>query len=360
MPTSFTVFSLGNLTDIDTRNGDNDAENAGALVGSVFGGVGNALVNNAAEFSPGNTGFSGGTNTAYDQDNSPNETFQINGGANQVFDSAAVYNATITYIDGTTATVSAVIFQDINGNTYWAPEFSANADQSAMEAAAIRSLELNSLAGDTYSGLNGTRESWDYVTCYVRGTHILTPRGERLIEDLRIGDTVSTRDHGAQTIRWIGQTQAVAQGKLAPIKIAKGSLGVDYPVRDLWVSRQHRMLLRSRIAERMFGSAEVLTPAIKLTLLKGIEVAEAPMPVTYFHLLLDRHEILYAEGALSESLLTGPGALNAMGAEAVEELNTLFPGIAQTRIEPARPIVQNARLAKLFERHAKHGRELVS
>jgi hypothetical protein len=359
LPTTFTVFSLGNLADIDTTEGNNLAENANALVGSVFGGPGTAFLQNAQTFSPGSTGFTGGTTNAYDQDNSPSETFRINGGANQTFDSSVIYNATITYSDGTTAGITAVVFQDTLGNTYWAPEFAANADQVAMEAGPIQSLTLNSLSGASFNGLTGNRQSWTVVTCYVRGTNILTSVGEQPIEDLAIGDLVQTRDNGLQPIRWIGHSKALGMGKLAPIRIAKGALGKNNPKRDMYVSRQHRMLLQSKIAERMFGTSEVLVPAIKLTGMPGIEEAPGMVPISYFHLLTDRHEIIYAEGAQSETLLTGPQARNAMGPEAIQELETLFPGLVNKAVTPARPIFQSARLRNLFDRHLKHGLNLT-
>ncbi len=361
MPTTFTVFSLGVLSDIDTTEGNTLAENAGALVGGVYGGPGNALLNNAQTFSPGTTGFAGGTATAYDQNNSPNENFRINGGANQTFDSSAIYNATITYSDGTTASITAVIFQDTAGNSYWAPEFSANADQTAMEAGPIQSLKLDSVSGDTFSGLTGDRQAWsNYVTCYVRGTRIATSTGERAIDTLSIGDAVATRDHGFQPIRWIGKTSVLAMGRMAPVRIKRDALGPNVPRQDLFVSRQHRMLLESKVAQRMFGTREVLVPAIKLTSVPGIDAAPRPCLVTYFHLLTERHEIIYAEGAPTETLLTGPLARSAMGQDAVDELESLFPGVIDENPGPARPIIANANANHLVMRHLKNTQQLTA
>ena len=117
MPTTFDAISLGNLADIDTTEGNSVADNASALVGLTFGGVGDAIWKDFVSLCPGTGGFTGGTGTAYDQDNSPPENFRIDGGPNQVFDGTSIYNATITFNDGTTDTVTAVIFQDANGNT---------------------------------------------------------------------------------------------------------------------------------------------------------------------------------------------------------------------------------------------------
>ncbi|WP_281859531.1 Hint domain-containing protein, partial [Litoreibacter halocynthiae] len=302
MPTTFNVISLGNFASIDPTEGNTTAENASSLVGQTIGGPGNSLVNNIQSFSPSGSGFGGGSTTAYDMNNSAaNESFSINGGAAQTFDGTSIYNATITYIDGTTATITAVIFQDTAGNTYMAPEFSANADQAALEAGAIRSLSLDSLVGNSYSGLTGTRETFNFVTCFTTGVQITTPTGSVNVEDIVEGDLLFTRDHGFQRVRWVGQAKRAALGKNTPIRIEAGALGLGLPIRDLIVSQQHRMLVSSAIARRVAGAQEVLIPAKKLLGLPGIAYADDMIVVTYHHILLDRHEIIFAEGAPTES-----------------------------------------------------------
>ncbi len=362
MPTTFTVFSLGTVTnpstgslvDIDPIDGNTLAENAGLLVGQTFGGVGNALLNQAVTMSPGSGGFGGGTSDAYDQDNTPNESFRINGGPGQVFDAAAVYNATITYVDGTTASISAVVFQDTAGNLYFAPELTANSDQAALEAGGIRSLTLDSLNGASFSGLSGNRVVWDFVTCYVAGTRIATEDGDRPIEQLQVGDRVFTRDHGLQPIRWIGNSTVRAVGKLAPVRFTQGALGQNAPERDLLVSRQHRMLVSSAVCERMFGSTEILVPAIKLTALQGVFVEEQAAPLTYYHLMTDQHDIIYAEGVPSETMLSGPQAMDVLSDVALAELVAIFPDIHKEIPQPARAIERGKRIDRLILRHKQH------
>lgn len=205
MPTTFNVLSLGVQPIIDPTEGNNVAENASALENMTFGSVTDPLWELSQSFSPGTGGFGGGTSTAYDQDNSlSNESFRLDGGPEQVFDASVVYNAVITYTDGTTANITAVVFQDTAGNTYLAPEFSANADQTALEAGPIRSLTLNSLVSNTFSGMTGSRQTSNFAVCFTAGTMIATPDGERAIETLKVGDLVETLDNGPQAIRWIG------------------------------------------------------------------------------------------------------------------------------------------------------------
>lgn len=360
MPTTFNVIFLGNLADIDTTEGNTTAENASALVGSTFGSAGNALVNNIQSFSPGSTGFGGGTSTAYDMNNnSANETFSINGGLDQTFDGTSIYNATITYIDGTTATITAVVFQDTAGNTYLAPEFSANADQAALEAAAIRSISLDSLVGNGYSGLTGSRETFNFVTCFATGTLIATPTGQVAIEDLKVDDILLTRDHGFRRIRWLGKALRPALGKLTPVRIKAGALGLGLPMRDLIVSPQHRMLVSSAIARRVAGAQEVLIPAKKLIGLPGIDYAEDMITVTYHHILMDQHEIIFAEGAPTESLLTGAMARQAIGTEALREIENLFPELLLTASDPARIIPRGSQMRELVARHGKNTKPLL-
>ena len=96
-------------------------------------------------------------------------------------------------------------------------------------------------------------------------------------------------------------------------------------------------------------------PAIKLTLLPGVFIEEGDAPVTYYHVMTDAHEIVFAEGAPSETLLCGPMALQALGPEAIEELQAIFPNLLETAPVPARPIQRDNRIEQLLLRHTKNG-----
>ncbi len=205
------------------------------------------------------------------------------------------------------------------------------------------------------------------VPCFVTGTLISTPAGSKPIEDLSEGDLVLTADRGPQPIRWIGARRLTPaelriRPRLRPVRIAAGALGAGLPRRNLRVSAQHRMLVRSPIAVRMFNAREVLISAGKLVGLPGITIDDAPGCVTYLHMLFDHHEIVTAEGAPSESLFTGPQALRSVGAEARAEILALFPELATPdhNAVAARPIPGKGRLARhLIYRHLKNGRPLI-
>ncbi|MDO5369385.1 Hint domain-containing protein [Paracoccus sp. (in: a-proteobacteria)] len=207
------------------------------------------------------------------------------------------------------------------------------------------------------------------VTCFATGTLIETGDGPRPVHLLRVGDLVRTRDHGLQPLRWLGGRRLSAAGlaanpSLNPIRIAAGALGPGMPLRDLVLSPQHRILVRSAIAERMTGSTEVLIAAVHLVGHPGIERVPAEDGIGYWHLMFDRHEIVFAEGAEAESLYLGPMAVASMTGGALRELRALFPDLVDPgQGDPpptARPVMRGKPVAKLIERQVRNFKPLVS
>ena len=199
------------------------------------------------------------------------------------------------------------------------------------------------------------------IPCFTAGTRIHTPKGYVDIGTLRVGDSVTTADWGAKPIRWIGrrrldQREMSRNAGLRPVRILAGALGQNLPKRDLLVSRQHRMLVSSRVAERMFGRHEVLISAIKLTALPGIFVDQDVPQVEYIHLLFDDHHLLLAEGAPSESLYLGSEAQKALSPEGRAEIERLFPDLQgrSENNEPARYVPPGHLQKRLITRHAKN------
>jgi hypothetical protein len=220
----------------------------------------------------------------------------------------------------------------------------------------------------TVAGLDtSTPTPFPGVPCFVAGTLIQTFRGAVAVEDLQVGDRVLTMDCGYQPICWIGgrrlsRAELEANPKLTPIRIRAGALGAGKPDADLLVSPQHRVLVRSKIAKRVFDNIEVLIPANKLTTIDGIETEWEAQGVEYFHMLFDAHQIVFANGAPTESLFTGPEALKAMSLEARVEIETLFPEISAPGFVPVpvRPIPEMGRQVKvLAQRHKKNKQPLL-
>ncbi|OZB17942.1 MAG: hypothetical protein B7X55_05575 [Rhodobacterales bacterium 34-62-10] len=187
----------------------------------------------------------------------------------------------------------------------------------------ISSIDLGRFA--TAAGSDATLSSAlnNAVTvCFAAGVLITTIDGEVPVEKLCVGDLILTLDEGFQPLRWIGcqaltPTDLACKPELRPIRIRAGALGAGVPRRDLVVSPHHRIFARSKIARNMFGCHEVLVAAKDLLFLDGIEVDCGPGGVDYWHLLFDKHQLIYAEGAIAESLYAGPEALKAVGAMAM-------------------------------------------
>ena len=202
------------------------------------------------------------------------------------------------------------------------------------------------------------------VPCFVAGTLIDTETGPRPVETLRRGDRVMTGDAGAQPILWaggraLGLPELLSQPELNPYRIAAGALGPGVPTRDLWLSPQHRVLLRSRVAARMFGTRDVLVAVKKLAGCPGI-TPQTVKKVSYHHVLLAAHHVLRANGAPCESLYLGPQARKMLDPAALREIALLFPGLVSgcDAMRPARPLIEGRRALKLARRHIRNTRPL--
>ena len=141
------------------------------------------------------------------------------------------------------------------------------------------------------------------------------------VENLKTGDLVVTLDNGLQAIRWIGMRKMAATGRLAPIVFQAGAVG---NVRELRVSPQHRMLIANWKTELYFGQFEVLVAAKHLVNDNTICQCEGG-EVEYFHLMFDKHEVIFAEGIPTESFHPGDQGINTLHSAAREELFEIFP-----------------------------------
>lgn len=354
MPT-IEAFYLGTTYDLDPDESDYVTEYANDLSGLIFGSAGAPLYDSIDMLTltdsdgdgiiESNDSFGFGENLTY-------------GGVSSGLDSEVQYDVTVTYSDGSTATTSMLVFQDESGRVFLAPHTELHADNVVLDDHPIVSIELGVVSGDGYSGVQSNLEQDAFITCFVAGTLIATKQGLKNIAQLSVGDRVCTMDHGYQPIRWIGARRVWAIGRFAPIQIAAGALGQGLPTRNLRVSPQHRILVRSKIAQRIFGMREVLLPAKKMVGMPGITVVQAVAHVTYWHFLFDHHEIVFSEGAATESFYTGPEAMNGVDLDTRSEIFALFPELSEQNSlpKPARPIAQGKQQKQLISRHKKNGR----
>ncbi|MDQ7263146.1 Hint domain-containing protein [Paracoccus sp. PS-1] len=368
--TSIRVIYLGTHRDLDPDERFLGAERAAELVGSTFGSADRPLAReiNAITLHDGND------DGAISFDNRfgvSSGEYGIHDGVRHYADSGIIYRGTVTYTDGTSArNVQLRILQDTDGNLVLVPPpaTAAQAEIDGVTSKPIQSITLTSYVRSDFDRLDTSRyglEGAPAFICFRHGTLILTQRGQVPVEALRIGDMVVTRDHGAQPLRWIGSKPVEsallrAFEKMRPVRIRAGALGSGLPSRDLYVSQQHRILVSSKIAERICGAAEVLVAAKHLTGIKGIELVDDCEALTYYHLLFDRHEIVCSEGALTESLFTGPEALKSVSPEARAEILALFPGLLSESgaREPARRLGNGREGRQLAKRHAANRRAL--
>jgi hypothetical protein len=212
-------------------------------------------------------------------------TMTINGGGGQdtvVYTSLGVEGAQFTGSNGQPLTI-------VNGTIYTGEAVTVSwSDGSESEGS------------DTLNGIGSiqfTDATIDITPCYCPGTLIKTPRGETAVEKLKIGDKVITMSGIAQPIKWIGRR---SYGKrflrnskeILPICIKAGALADDVPKRDLWISPHHAMYLDGVLIEAK-------------DLINGVSIVQAEHVegVEYFHVELDTHDVIIAEGALSESFI---------------------------------------------------------
>lgn len=187
------------------------------------------------------------------------------------------------------------------------------------------------------------------VVCFTPGTWIDTPGGARQIEHLAAGDKVMTVDGGALELVWTGSRRMTLRDlhrrpDLAPVRIRAGVLSGGVGDCDLLVSPDHRMLLRNRHA----GTGEALEALVSARdLVDGGAVVREPVvaPVTYVHLLLERHHLLIANGFESESF--HPAAADLAAVPEADRLR-LFDVLPMLKVDPllygpwARPALSRA------------------
>ena len=193
------------------------------------------------------------------------------------------------------------------------------------------------------------------VVCFTTGTMIRTPFGPRAVETLWPGDTVLTVDEGPQMIRWVGRrtissTELQAYPHLRPIVIRKDALAPGCPDRDMSVSPQHRLLIDSPETTLLFGQSEVLAPAQGLQDGALVYQDETQAPVTYHHLMFDRHQLLWSDGLRSESYLPGRFSISTMEDQTRAELLRIFPvlSLGPETYGPAARRVLKSREAQLI------------
>ncbi|MGH1330312.1 MAG: Hint domain-containing protein [Paracoccaceae bacterium] len=225
---------------------------------------------------------------------------------------------TITHVNGVAVNVGDSVLVATGQTVTLLADGTFDVTTDSDEEAVTFTYGIESSTGDTDVGF----VTLNTIPCFVAGTMIMTPSGERPVESLEPGALVMTHDDGPQPVRWLGRRTVAAQGNFAPIRIRAGALGDGH--RELMLSPQHRVLIRNHMADLLFGDAEVLVAAKDLVndlTIRPVEGGE----VEYVHVLFDRHQVIYAEGLPTESFLPGPAVMNQFERETLDEICTIFP-----------------------------------
>ena len=310
-----TIF-LGNLPEIDTNESSTDGENLAPLL-TTFGSPSEPLSKQIVDIS---TNSADGTMTSDNAPSGDTITYDLGGGpVTTAIDTGQFANITITYRDGTTTTQNVGIIQDQLGNVF----LLAFDGQTALGAKPIESLTVNGVGSSGSSYSQTGFDSIEFV-CFASGTQIDCPGGPLPVEAIRPGDMVDTLDSGPSLVRWTGSRTLVFPGSpesQRPVLIPAGALGRNLPKRDLVVSPQHRMLLHDPAELDVTG---VFAIARALTGLPRLRVMTEASSVTYHSLLLDRHEVLIAEGAPAESFYPGPVAMEILAPRDRSRIRAMF------------------------------------
>ncbi len=173
--------------------------------------------------------------------------------------------------------------------------------------------------GNAFGDVGGQGTITGDIPCYCRGTLIATKDGDKRVEDLAIGDEVVTLSGALRPIKWMGRRsfggRFIQDNKdILPVCIKAGALDENVPQRDLWISPHHAMYVDG-----------VLIEAKDLVNAMSIVQAERAETVEYFHVELETHDVIVAEGALSETYLEDDNRAMFHNAQGYE---TLYPAAA--------------------------------
>jgi len=149
----------------------------------------------------------------------------------------------------------------------------------------------------TFADWSGSDAFLSTAACFSRGTLISTPEGEVLVEALAIGAAVMTLGGQARPIRWIGRRAydgrfIAGNRKVLPIRIAADAMAPGVPARDLYLSPEHSLYIDGVLVQ-----AKDLVNGATIVQADGIDRVE------YFHLELDDHDVIFADGAAAETFV---------------------------------------------------------
>ena len=183
----------------------------------------------------------------------------------------------------------------ILGDSVASATYDSNTGQLILTGSLGSSFTLSfngSYTQDDFTVQNGSVETM----CFMAGTRIATPRGDIPVEHLAIGETVRGQFSSVAPIDWIGYRHIDCRRhpclqKLWPVRVVAGAFADGLPYRDLWLSPDHAVFVDG-----------VLIP-IKYLINDSTIRQEQRDEITYYHIELRTHDVLFAEGLPVESYL---------------------------------------------------------
>ncbi|MGJ0506484.1 MAG: Hint domain-containing protein [Methylocystis sp.] len=178
--------------------------------------------------------------------------------------------------------------------------------------------------------------------CFLKGTRILTVDGERNVEDLSIGDLLPTAFGGVRPIQWIGHHRYRRSNPekawvedVRPVRIGRGAIAEGVPHRDLWVTGGHALLFDGMLvrARQLVNGKTIVSDAAE-----GVDELE------YFHIKLETHDVIFAEGVACESLLDVSETFNNFA-----DYLRLY-GAPEANPQTCAPVLYNGARAEIRER----------
>lgn len=177
---------------------------------------------------------------------------------------------------------------------------------------------------------NGDSTYTELVPCFAAGTRIKAGHKQVPVETIKRGDRIWTQSRRRRMVAWAGFTEVDGTGKFAPVRFEAGVIGNSAP---LLVSPNHRMLHFSTGSQLLFDDQPVLIPAHFYVGMPG--VTRAPQDrIRYYHFMFQGHEVVEANGCLTESFYPGAQALTGMEKATRNELMDLFPELQSLPLEP--------------------------
>ncbi len=194
------------------------------------------------------------------------------------------------------------------------------------------------------------------VVCFTPGTRLRTTEGEVPIELLGPGDQLLTRDDGPQEVVWTGQRRMSGARLFAlpaqrPVRIRSNALGLYRPDEDLIVSPDHRVLVKGAVARELWNASEVLVKAGDLAGDKLITVDHSIRETWYVHLMLERHQVVWANGLEVETFHPGFDGIDTLEDSQQKTLLSVMPHLKNdptTYGAPARRMLDKAEAAILM------------